>query len=136
MPLLVAIFDVLVKSIVGRSLKMLVITESEVLLNTPDTTTVSLDAAAPLSEPKTSLLLETRFRFVRHQQNSDTVELGIKVWFEGLGESVTPEGVTEKLWRKSPTSRIDGLHNWASISPKESREHATTERTEPNYRRH
>ena len=71
---------------------------------------------------------------VRRQRNSDTVELAVKVWAEGLGGSVTPEGVTEKS-RLMPLSRIDGLCNWASISPQETHEYATTESTEPNRRR-
>ena len=77
---------------------------------------------------------EMGVRGVHRQRNSDTVELADRVWWLGLGGSVTPEGVTEKLWWKSPPSHIDGLHNWASISPKESHEPATTESTEPSRR--
>jgi len=68
---------------------------------------------------------------VRRQQNSDTIEPGLKVWFEGLGETVTPEGVTEKTRRKSPSSGIDGLLNRASIRPRRADEQPATQSPEP-----
>ena len=71
---------------------------------------------------------------VRRQRNSDTVELADKVWFGSLGGSETPRGFRKTRGLSRRRSRIDGLRNWASISPKESREHATIESTKPSGR--
>ena len=71
---------------------------------------------------------------LRRQRKLDTAKLEDKVWFGRLRDSETPRGFrkTRDLGRRC--SRIDGSPNWASISPQETCEYATSESTEPNRR--